>query len=244
MNPTLKRIGNGKISVLYTDGVYAYKTYPSDYPITWIQYEMDTHLTILNHTKLPMVQYYELKDRQIRMSWIQGITLAQRMLQEKYTQALADLVQLQASIYQYSVPGLANAHDLFKQQIESSKLSEKLKLKALTSLNNIEPNTTLLHLDFHPENILFDGKSYTIIDWVNAKAGNPVMDIARTYVIFKQYLSRQANKYVKMICKTIEIDPKDVYQAVPLMAFLRILENDADSFRTTLESLIQEVPHV
>ncbi len=238
MNQPLKIIGRGKISTIYTDGKYAYKTYPDHFPSQWIQYEMDTHLLIQNHTQLPMIQYFELKDRQIRMAYIKGITLADRMRKEKYSNALEDLVQLQVSIYAYVVPGLPNAKNVFKEQIESSKLSDELKMKALNSLNGIEPKTNLLHLDFHPENILFDGQSYTIIDWVNAKAGNPVMDIARTYVIFKQYLSRQANKYVKMICKTIQIDPNDVYQAVPLMAFLRILENDADPFRTTLESFI------
>lgn len=244
MNQPLKIIGRGKISTIYTDGEYAYKTYPDHYPCHFIQYELDTHLSIQNHTKLPLIHYYELKDRHIRMTYIKGITLADRMRKEKYSNALEDLVQLQVSIYAYEVTRLPNAKNVFQQQIVSSKLSDELKEMALKSLNSIEPKTTVLHLDFHPENILFDGQSYKIIDWVNAKAGNPVMDIARTYVIFKQYLSRQANKYVKMICKTIQIDPNDVYQAVPLMAFLRILENDADPFRTTLESLVQEVYHV
>lgn len=46
---------------------------------------------------------------------------------------------------------------------------------------------------------MYAHSEYYIIDWINAKLGNPVLDIARTYVVLKQYAQRQANKYLKMI---------------------------------------------
>lgn len=45
---------------------------------------------------------------------------------------------------------------------------------------------TLLHLDFHPLNVLSDGKRITaVLDWTNARTGDPRADLARTYTIFR-----------------------------------------------------------
>ena len=42
----------------------------------------------------------------------------------------------------------------------------------------------LLHLDLHPLNVLVDGGRVTaVLDWVNANAGVPQADVARTYAI-------------------------------------------------------------
>ncbi|SDT03416.1 phosphotransferase enzyme family protein [Actinopolymorpha singaporensis] len=42
----------------------------------------------------------------------------------------------------------------------------------------------LLHLDWHPLNVLVDGDEVSgIVDWVNARRGHPLLDIARTYAL-------------------------------------------------------------
>jgi aminoglycoside phosphotransferase (APT) family kinase protein len=42
----------------------------------------------------------------------------------------------------------------------------------------------LLHLDYHPLNVLTDGRRITaVLDWANARAGDPRADVARTYTI-------------------------------------------------------------
>jgi aminoglycoside phosphotransferase (APT) family kinase protein len=44
----------------------------------------------------------------------------------------------------------------------------------------------LLHLDFHPLNVLMRDETVTaVIDWVNAGAGDPRADVARTYSILR-----------------------------------------------------------
>lgn len=42
----------------------------------------------------------------------------------------------------------------------------------------------LLHLDFHPLNILVDGKHMTLIDWSDAAVGDRHADVARTLALF------------------------------------------------------------
>src|SRR6185503_6141739 len=44
----------------------------------------------------------------------------------------------------------------------------------------------LLHLDFHPLNVLGDGRRLTaVLDWTNAHAGDPRADFARTVTILR-----------------------------------------------------------
>jgi aminoglycoside phosphotransferase (APT) family kinase protein len=42
----------------------------------------------------------------------------------------------------------------------------------------------LLHLDYHPLNVLMQGSTVSaVLDWANARAGDPRADVARTYTI-------------------------------------------------------------
>lgn len=41
----------------------------------------------------------------------------------------------------------------------------------------------LLHRDLHPDNVLLSGRGPVVIDWTNARAGDPALDIAMTWVI-------------------------------------------------------------
>ena len=44
----------------------------------------------------------------------------------------------------------------------------------------------LLHLDYHPLNVLVDGRRVTaVLDWVNCRAGDPRADVARTFTILR-----------------------------------------------------------
>lgn len=86
---------------------------------------------------------------------------------------------------------------------------------------------------------MYDHSHYHIIDWVNAKVRNPVLDIARTYIILKQYAQRMANKYLKMMVETGKYSMSEIELAIPLMAILRLLEMDVAPFKEKLLELIQ-----
>jgi streptomycin 6-kinase len=42
---------------------------------------------------------------------------------------------------------------------------------------------SLLHLDLHPDNVLLSPRGPVVIDWTNARAGEPALDVALTWVI-------------------------------------------------------------
>lgn len=67
--------------------------------------------------------------------------------------------------------------------------SERELQNALSSLP-LQPDA-LLHLDYHPQNVLMENGAVTgIIDWENARAGDPRADVARTASIL--WLARQS----------------------------------------------------
>ncbi len=41
----------------------------------------------------------------------------------------------------------------------------------------------LLHMDLHPENVMLSPAGPVVIDWTNATAGDPALDVAMTWVI-------------------------------------------------------------
>jgi aminoglycoside phosphotransferase (APT) family kinase protein len=56
----------------------------------------------------------------------------------------------------------------------------------LKRLPDEKPKTNLLHLDFHPLNVLTDGENITaVLDWANAAIGDFRFDIARTFSIME-----------------------------------------------------------
>jgi aminoglycoside phosphotransferase (APT) family kinase protein len=55
-----------------------------------------------------------------------------------------------------------------------------------TILERLSQTPTLLHLDYHPLNLLSDGHQITaLIDWTNAYIGDPRADLARTYTLLR-----------------------------------------------------------
>lgn len=235
-----KIIGKGRISTVYSDSIYAYKTFDSSYPKSWIKYEVHVQNEIKDKTNLPVLTY-ELNEKQneIKMDLICGTTLADRIRNDGYKHSVEDLIMLQKSIFQYENLDLVDAYSSFEKIIQDSNLDAKLKDQAIKSLYSIEKKSRLCHLDFHFENIMYDQKNYYIIDWVNAKLGNPILDIARSYIILKQFAQRLSKKYLKLITNEMEIQLEDVYKVLPAIAAIRFLEMESNSFSQTLISMIK-----
>ena len=50
--------------------------------------------------------------------------------------------------------------------------------RAKAMLGDLPDGGSVLHMDFHPENIIVHGDEYVIIDWMTAARGNPEADVA------------------------------------------------------------------
>ncbi len=64
-------------------------------------------------------------------------------------------------------------------------LSQEEKSAAQERIRALPDGNAVLHMDFHPENILVKGKEYTLIDWMTAGRGHPAADVASTVFLLR-----------------------------------------------------------
>ncbi len=113
-------------------------------------------------------------------TWCPGETLATAILESGADPRRLGWAcgQLQAQLHAIDAPpDLAGGRSWLTPTPEEERL--------LTGARHVQ-SSRLLHLDFHPLNILTDGRKITgVVDWVNAAAGDPRQDLARSLAILK-----------------------------------------------------------
>lgn len=112
------------------------------------------------------------------LGWCAGRTLAAVLGEQPWRVRSLGLAfgRAQARIHRAPVP-LGFSENWIAWAGEDPPLAERLR--RVTG----KP-ASLLHLDYHPLNVLIEGTGIgCILDWANARAGDPRADIARTYTI-------------------------------------------------------------
>ncbi|MFB5650600.1 phosphotransferase family protein [Leptospira wolffii] len=66
-----------------------------------------------------------------------------------------------------------------------SYLNREEKDKARKIILDLPDGNSLLHMDFHPENIIVAEDSFVVIDWMTALKGHPAADVASTQFLFQ-----------------------------------------------------------
>lgn len=118
------------------------------------------------------------------LAWCAGSTVAQLLLQQPWRiwplgKAFG---RMQARIHAVSANGMGGGSA--EQWIAWSGAEDAELAGRLRSLAPAQPS--LLHLDYHPLNVLASGNEITaVLDWANARAGDPRADLARTYTILR-----------------------------------------------------------
>lgn len=224
---TQREIGRGAQAVVYYYNGFAYKAYSGQYPKEWIRYEFTIQKEIIK-TGLPVIKYYETEEFNIlKMDYINGMTLADRIRKEKYKNGVEDLIRVQKEVHKFRNVKIPSFKKQALNDINQLQVEQEKKDKALEYLAEIEEKNNLLHLDFHFLNIMYAGEKYYIIDWINAKIGNPIYDYARSYVIMNEFAYRLSIKYLSLITKDKEIDSTDFKKAIYVMSLLRLRENSS-----------------
>jgi aminoglycoside phosphotransferase (APT) family kinase protein len=97
---------------------------------------------------------------------------------------------------------------------------------------------TLLHMDFHPANVLIDARGAWVIDWTNARAGAPALDVAMTWVLLTTSGgSAGARTFARLFLR--HVDRAAARAALPEAAALRLADrNVREDERAALRSLL------
>lgn len=217
-------VGQGKMAKVYQWNGFAYKCFGSDYPDDWIAYEVSIQNKI-NELDLPTVKYYPSEIlHSIKMDYLNGVQLADRMRKEKYANGLEDLITLYKQVHEKRGIDLPRLNPFLVQEIDKIDLDQSQKDLAIQYISELPDGDVLCHLDFHFSNIMYANNEYYIIDWVNAKIGNPIFDYARTYVIMHEFVYRLSKKYLNMVIKQCGFDLHELQKAIYVMAVHRLSE--------------------
>ena len=105
----------------------------------------------------------------------------------------------------------------------------------LQRLEELPDGDRLCHGDFHVENVLVDGDGFYIIDWVDAKIGSPMADVARTSIILRGaaatlpkllrwLVERLHTVYLQEYMRLAPFDRAEYERWLPVIATARLAE--------------------
>lgn len=231
-------LGQGKMAKVYLWNGFAYKCFRSGYPEDWIDYEMSIQNTI-SKTNLPAVSYYHSEiPGSIKMDFIDGITLADRIRFNKYKDGLRDLFSEFLQIHKIKDVDLPRLNPYLINEISGLAIDPSWKELALGFITDIQDEDILCHLDYHFLNLMYSGDKYYIIDWINAKIGNPIYDFARTYVIMYEFAQRFSKKFLNMAKDECDFDVVELNKAIFVMALHRLTETDNKKVRQLVQEML------
>lgn len=221
-----KILKEGHMSTVYVENDTAYKKYDVFYPEEWIDKEIYIHDILLAKTSLNVTRMYKMNEHEIKMPFLNKYTLDNDIEKKFDHQKLIEFVHLQTLINAYTALELENAHVVFKRWIVMSQLGKDIKNIALDVLEHLEYKNHLCHFDYQPSHVVLHEKKYFIVDWIHAKLANPILDMASTYIILRLKSFKLAHQYLYKIKDMIDIKLSDIYQVIPLMAAVKMIETD------------------
>jgi len=96
------------------------------------------------------------------------------------------MAELHVAMHSCEVAGLPSQRQSLETTIQDlAPLPAKMKEALLKVLEHLPDGSALCHGDLHPDNIIMSSRGPIIIDWMGAKGGNPLADVARTSLILR-----------------------------------------------------------
>ena len=154
--------------------------------------------------------------------------------------------ELHAQMHDCNRPELPSQRAGFVAAIEyAPQLSAALKQAALRQLNGLADGQAVCHGDYHPGNLVMTRRGPLVIDWMSARCGNPVADVARTTLMFR--MARVPEYYSAETQQALELARRSFYETylsayltrrpfaveeieawIPVLAAARLSENIAE----------------
>ncbi len=98
----------------------------------------------------------------------------------------------------------------------------------------------LLHLDFHPDNVLLSRHGPVVVDWTNARAGEPSLDVALTWIIGATNGGSLGRAFTQLYLR--HVDRSAARRALPEAAEYRLADpNVTDAERERVKRLLRRM---
>ena len=213
----------GKLIV--RDGATVLKIFGPEYKVSDILNEAMNEARAAE-TGLPVPKVLEvMKMREhwcIRREFVAGRTLADAMAADRrhLDRLLAQFVAIQTEIFKKTSARMGNLSDKLDRQISASPLPRETRYDLHVRLQGLPRGTALCHGDFNPSNVIITPKGdWRVIDWAHVRLGDPLADVARSYLLF--WLSGHvaaAEKYMALACEALGAQVPDVQKWLPVVA--------------------------
>jgi streptomycin 6-kinase len=120
-----------------------------------------------------------------------------------------------------------------------ARLHDRLHdIPAPASLPEAGPGDRLLHLDLHPENVIVSPGGPVVVDWTNARRGDPALDVALTWVILATSGGRAGRMFLRPFLS--HFARQEVAAALPAAAERRLADpNVSDGERDAVRRLLE-----
>jgi len=219
-----EQIGCGMTAVIYArDGIVAKVYHEGQYKTCGFQ-EAYT-LSIVEASGIPAPKVHGVEEFHGRtvvlMNQVRGDSLLDLMLkdQERIDEYLDMLVKLQTEMHAIESWVFRPLRMLLKTNISFSPGLEPEEKKRLTTMLSKFPDEFYLcHGDFHGGNILYDGESYHIIDWMDVCSGSPAGDACRTYLDYCMFQKDIAEKYLGKYSAASGKNREEILAWLPVVA--------------------------
>ena len=186
---------DGLSANLFHNGCHAFKVFNLGYGKSEVYAEAYA-MSCVEQQGLPAAKVYQVLYEDghwvIEMEYLRGPAMMDRVIAaaEAGDTAALDtemnmLARLQHMVHSTGggrLPSVKNALcDILRQK---EALTEDQRKNVLDRLDALPDGDRVVHGDFQPFNILYDGGRPVIIDWATAGAGVPACDVARTWLNF------------------------------------------------------------
>lgn len=216
-----------KVQVYESDGKCIKVFKDANEPKSVVMYEALAH-TRVEETGLARIPALESVE-QINGKWcivyehVEGRLLDELILENPKMKRsfLEKMADLQIEINSLSCVKMSSQFDYFKRTItQLDAIDDVKKYELLNRLSKLPDEKKLCHGDFTSENIIVaeNGEMY-VIDWLRAKQGAPIADVAKTYLDFCcRHRTESAEQYIRIYCDKAKADVNLVYDWLPIVA--------------------------
>lgn len=172
---------------------------------------------------------------------IYGKIMADPLLNGVYETDLSiKFAQMHYDIHKKNINELPSQYDFIKNRIiELRSLLGDNTNSLLQLLDSIPTDNRLCHGDYQPLNIIGEANKYIVIDWNGACSGNPILDVAWSYMTLnspgiKHVLGEAISAlfvnftkdYLNYYCKISGIQQENILKCMPIVAARRLYDNN------------------
>jgi hypothetical protein len=138
---------------------------------------------------------------------------------------LDSMVRLQMRVHGLVAIQFAGLKVTLAASIAAAKLlGARRKQAMLDGIADMPDGDRLCHGDFHPLNILGEPSQPVIIDWLDARRGDPAADVCRSYLLLKLHAGAIAVPYLDAYCWASGLARQSVLGWLPFVAAAKLAE--------------------